>query len=310
MEGLDLTPEHHLVFVGGLHRSATTMLGRILAQHPSIAGMSRTNVIEDEGQLLQSVYPDDNAHGGPGRFAFDPAAHLVETSPLATRENADAVLSCWHRHWDRSRPILLEKSPPNLIRARFLQALFPQSSFVFIVRHPIAVSLATHKWSGTGIHSLVHHWLVAHQLMREDLPCLQRAMVISYESLVRDTAATLRAIERFLALPAHTYTTSLRASSNDEYYRKWQSAFLTSASRAKPVPSLQSFYGDRRPFYRTLNLNRMLRQYARRRLFAERQLSVTNYEAQDAVAIFEPAVRAFGYSLIDFALEPPSPMFD
>ena len=75
--------------------------------------MSQTNVIEDEGQLLQSIYPDDNTHGGPGRFAFDPAAHLTETSPLVTRDNADAVLTCWSRYWNRSRPILLDKSPPT-----------------------------------------------------------------------------------------------------------------------------------------------------------------------------------------------------
>ena len=135
-----------------------------------------------------------------------------------------------------------------MIRGRVLQALFPRSSFIFIVRHPIAVSLATHKWSGTGIHSLIHHWLVAHQLMREDLRHLERALVITYESLVQDSPGTLRAVERFLGLPAHTYNTSLRSSSNAEYDRKWQTTFLASESRAKPVPSLRSFYGDRAAF--------------------------------------------------------------
>ena len=61
------------------------------------------------------------------------------------------------------------------------------------------------------------------------------------------------------------------------------------------------------PLYRNINVNRMLRHYMRQHWFAERQLSVTKYEAQDAVAA-EPAVRAFGYSLIDFAVEPASPL--
>jgi hypothetical protein len=296
-----------MVFVGGLHRSATTLLGRLLAQHPSIAGMSQTNVIEDEGQLLQSVYPDDNAHGGPGRFAFDPAAHLTEHSPLVTRDNADAVLNRWYRHWDRSRPILLEKSPANLIRGRFLQAMFPGSSFVFIVRHPIAVSLATHKWSGTGVHSLVHHWLLAHQLMREDLPLLERAVVITYEALVRDTEGTLRGIEQFLGLPPHAYQSSLRSNGNGEYYRMWHESFLTTVARAKPVPTLRSFYGHRSRL-RNINLKRAFRQYMRQRLFGGRQLSVAYFEAQDAVSVFEPAVRALGYSLIDLEAEPSSPI--
>ena len=45
--------------------------------------------LEDEGRFLQDVYPTEDVCGGPGRFGFDPRAHLTEASPLLTQENAD-----------------------------------------------------------------------------------------------------------------------------------------------------------------------------------------------------------------------------
>ena len=78
--------ERRLLFVGGLHRSGTSLVHRCLTRHPEVSGFSGTGVPEDEGQHLQTVYPPAYAHGGPGRFGFDPDAHLTESSPLWTRK--------------------------------------------------------------------------------------------------------------------------------------------------------------------------------------------------------------------------------
>ena len=68
------------VFICGLHRSGTSLLGRNIARMENCTGFKDTGVIEDEGQFLQDVYPNGHDYGGAGRFGFDSRAHLTETS--------------------------------------------------------------------------------------------------------------------------------------------------------------------------------------------------------------------------------------
>jgi len=215
--------EHQLVFLAGLHRSGTTLLARLLAAHPEISGFSGTGVPADEGQLLQSVYPPAKEYGGPGRFGFAPESHLTEASPLASGASARKLFEEWSPHWDLSRPLLLEKSPPNLLKTRFLQALFPGAAFVVIVRHPIPVSIPTARWRGTRRYDrLFEHWLRCHALFEADRKLLQRAHVLTYEQLVRDPNAVLSGIFTFLGVEPIAPNESVETGANEKYFRQWR----------------------------------------------------------------------------------------
>ena len=223
----EIAQSHHFVFLCGLHRSGTTLLFRMLREHPEMTGFANNKVatewtpLEDEGQFLQGIYPPAMCYGGPGRFAFAPEAHLTESSELLTPENKAQLAVDWFPYWDLGKRYLLEKSPPHLLMTRFLQSVFPSSSFVIIVRHPVAVSLATTKWSDRSLDSLIEHWLVAHQTFETDRPHLQRVMTVAYEALVEDPAATLRKIYAFLEVAPHPTSFAASTEHNQRYFAQW-----------------------------------------------------------------------------------------
>jgi hypothetical protein len=154
--------------------------------------------------------------------------------------------------------MLLEKSPPNLIKTRFLQALFPNSSFVVIVRHPIPVSIPTAGWRGTRRYDrLFEHWLRCHALFEADREYLDRVYVLQYEQLVRDPAAELRGIFEFLGLEAIPPSEPVDTQANEKYFRRWQ--------ELKRDPRMRAYLD-----LVSLRYERRVRRYGYSLLFPER----------------------------------------
>jgi hypothetical protein len=215
-----------LVFVAGLHRSGTSLIHRCLAAHPEVSGFHDTGVPEDEGQHLQTVYPPAHRYGGAGLFGFDPAAHLTESSPLVSAEGRDRLLREWGRHWRPGAAVGIEKSPPNLIRTRFLQALFPSASFVIVLRHPVAVAGATRKGRRRrlGYLPLVRHWLACHSILAADAPHLRNVQVVRYERFVADPDAELARLFASIGLEPHPSGEPVRRGVNDAYFARWSGA--------------------------------------------------------------------------------------
>ncbi|NBU73232.1 MAG: sulfotransferase, partial [Bacteroidetes bacterium] len=210
------------IFLAGHHRSGTSLLHEIIREHPLVSGFSQTGVPEDEGQHLQSVYKPAKLFGGPGRYIFDRSSHMNEWHPLATDESANAILAQWQKYYDPECPFYVEKSPPNLIRSRFLQRLFPGSSFIVILRHPVAVALATQKWSKTSIQSLVEHTLRGYEIFTRDMPLLGSVYVIRYGDFVRSPQTEVDKIFDFLSLSSIAVKHEVRSSVNDEYFALWR----------------------------------------------------------------------------------------
>jgi hypothetical protein len=227
-----------ILFVGGLHRSGTTMLARMLAEHPQVSGFAETGAPADEGQHLQDVYPVISPGRQAGRFAFHREAHLTEASPLAGPEGRERLMAAWSPHWDTARRVLLEKSPPNMLMTRFLQATFPgQARFVLVVRHPVAVACATQKWSATRPHELLRHWAVAYRTLAGDLPSIDHVAVVRYEQLVSDPDAAVaralavvglddnapgRSVESGVNADNFTADRTTRGDVNQGYFAGWQ----------------------------------------------------------------------------------------
>lgn len=240
---------HTLVFISGLHRSGTTQLHATMASHPEVGALLGTSAPHDEGQHLQDVYPTARRHGGPGRFALDPRSHLTEESPLVSQASARRLFEQWSRVWPLDRRVLIEKSPPNLIRMRFLQALYPEARFVVIVRHPVTVALATQKLATSWwmrrvgrrapIEATLAHWVAAHRLMLEDLPQVEHRHLLRWEDLCRDPSAQMAAVAAFVGIEPRFEPLELAPTADDRYAAQWRALFRDPAQRRALAPALE-----------------------------------------------------------------------
>ncbi|MCO4773813.1 MAG: sulfotransferase [Deltaproteobacteria bacterium] len=159
------------VFVGGLHRSGTSLVARWLGSHPEATSFEETGVWEDEGQHVQDVLLPARLLGGPGLFAHHPAARGARVTASRAEFLRARLLASWEPLWDRSAPVRIAKSPPNLLRGPLLQQLFPGAALVVVRRHPIAVALATRRMSrrlrNLDLVEGIEHWLVAHEWLEK-----------------------------------------------------------------------------------------------------------------------------------------------
>lgn len=215
---------HRLVFVGGLHRSGTTLVADILGTVPGSSGLRDTGVPMDEGQHLQQVYT--GARGRMDRWAFAPEAHLTEDD--ATPRDARELWDAWSPYWDRDARFLVEKSPPNLTKMRYLQALYPDARFIAVTRHPVVQALAIRKWAGlrtgrygVGLPRLVEHWVHAHELFAVDAERIENLLVVRYEHLMRKPGDVLARVAEFLGTPP-IGADAVDVRRSDTYEQAWR----------------------------------------------------------------------------------------
>jgi hypothetical protein len=254
------------VFIGGHPRSGTTLLAFNIGRMENCTAMENTGVSMDEGQMLQTVYPDDLECGGAGRFAFDPRAHLTETSTLLTPENKAKLRASWDAWWDASKAICIEKSTGNLLKGRFLQAVFENSCFIIIKRHPVATCLAIHKWNGSftkpptlfdllsfsarqkwsgfPLHRLFEHWLRCYDTFAEDKKHLREVYELTYEDYIANQNRHHQNIAAFIGAGSPEDSEPATDSYNKKYMDQWH-RMLTSGVGKKYCQFVAAKYETR-----------------------------------------------------------------
>jgi len=278
------------IFIGGLHRSGTWLQTHCLEEHPLISRLAQKGSMLDnkksyltEGQFLQSVYPPDSYYGGVGQLGFHPDINLNEYSDLCTEDNRRKLSKEWNQYWDLNKPFLLEKTPANLMRSRFLQAMFDNACFVFVLRHPVAVALAQQKWTGTSIMSLIEHWLVCHEMLMEDIGYLERFMFSRYEDFVTSPVDGVNMIYSFLGLDMEPVNQVVRADGNDKYFSIWNDA-LNDSGNERTI--LRRLLGKLMPFSTAKGY----------------PITILRKEIPAIIQRYETRVNRFGYSLRNLAM--------
>jgi len=180
------------LFLLGVSNSGTTILTRLLASHPEL------RVLPKEGQALTDAVPSANQYGLGRRWTerLD-LFHLTEESDPARALRAKYD---WAYHFERRPGILVEKSPPNAVRTRWLQANFRPARFLAVTRHPYAVCEGMRRRSKATIEEAARQWATANEVMLADAERLDHFLRITYEELTAWPDETLERMRVFLEL--------------------------------------------------------------------------------------------------------------
>jgi hypothetical protein len=114
------------IFILGSPRSGTTLLGEILAGHPSIAYWPEPYFVWD--------------------YHFRNAAHDERSQQDASLRVADQIRRDFTNYRrKKSRDILVEKSPRSSLKIPFIHRIFPEARFIHILRDGRDATLSIHK---------------------------------------------------------------------------------------------------------------------------------------------------------------------
>lgn len=96
------------------------------------------------------------------------------------------VKSIWNQYWDLSRIILLEKSPPNLVRAKKIQEVFNPCFFIVLMRNPYVICESWIRRLNSNITEPAKIIAKCIRLQKENLDSLENTIYFKYEDIVSD----------------------------------------------------------------------------------------------------------------------------
>ena len=187
------------VFLVGCYNSGTTLLAELLGQHPSISALPT------EGHFITDEFVKDYDIGLPRMWVKrEDLFRLTEDDqgpdPLRVKKE-------WGMRLDLGKPVLLEKSPPNMAKVRWLQAHFENAHFIGIVRNGYAVAEGIsrkadprHMVDSWPIEMSAYQWKRSNEILQQDAEHLKRFLWVKYEDLASDTVGTLNKITNFVGI--------------------------------------------------------------------------------------------------------------
>ena len=175
--------ENKYLFVLCPPSSGSTLLWKILQTSPNISAFPK------EGSLIVKSLLFTKDRWNPGKII-----------PW------DTVKQKWDEDWDYNKPVLLEKSPPHLVRASQLEGHFPGSYFITMIRNPYAFCESIKRRYGNkkfffkrfSYFNIAKFWTICARYQISNIKCLKNSIHFSYEELVNDPQQICRQIINFV----------------------------------------------------------------------------------------------------------------
>ena len=188
------------IFVFGCCNSGTTILWQALKQHKDLSGP------DIEGQDLEEL-PDSMKHY-LGKSTFRLWAHpkfklcYYATEKHYNENDCRRIQKIYGKYLNPGKR-LITKSPADTLRARLIQAYFPDAYFIAIVRNGYAVSegiVRKRKYDPerpqfkglfTTMEEAAEQWFRANVVIALHQEFLKKYMIVRYEDLIQNPERVL-----------------------------------------------------------------------------------------------------------------------
>lgn len=136
----------------------------------------------------------------------------------------------WMKYWDLSYPILLEKSPPNIVRAKSIAKTFTPSYFIVFYRNPYAHCESLIRRNKVTPQNAAKFAIKSLMYQLENIQKLENVISISYEYL---TMKPLEAIELLTREIPELNDLDIGRSFNAHNFKKEQSMKIQNLNGSK-----------------------------------------------------------------------------
>lgn len=109
----------------------------------------------------------------------------------------DFIKKEWLKYWDLSKPLLLEKTPSNIVRALEIQKTFKPAYFVCMVRTPYA-KLETAKRTDSSLKGYAEIIVKELEYQKRNIEELENIIWFTYKELTEDTKTIKSRLFKFL----------------------------------------------------------------------------------------------------------------
>jgi hypothetical protein len=203
-------------FFTGCARSGTTLVRAIFSSHPEMAIPDETHYFS---QMLNKPERYESAKGFVTEtFLADLLSHPLFPRWILPEEQvrqalispptvsyADAVRRVYALYAQRKgKQRYGDKTPHNIINISRLATIFPEASFIHVIRdgRDVAMSLMDRRWGAAGVVKASRFWRDRVRRGRDAGQQIgaDRYMEIRYERLIEDTEAVVRSMCSFIEL--------------------------------------------------------------------------------------------------------------
>lgn len=104
----------------------------------------------------------------------------------------------WRKYWDVTKPLLLEKSPANIVRAKEIELEFTPSKFIVMVRNPYAHVEGIMRRNNSKAKGAATFAMKCLYYQKNNLENLRNTLLFTYEDFCDNTVDIKKKIINFL----------------------------------------------------------------------------------------------------------------